>query len=288
MGAGSATLSGASSAPAPDAAAAAPSSPAPAAAPAQEPSLDVVLNFLGMPLDVVLAFLTMREVVRSARVARTWALAACAHAEEVAPAFFVSGTGVSCSDHKLEVVNVSRGKTKKKQKGKKGKRGEEGEKGEEGEEGEKGEKGEEGDKTEGKEEKKDADDHCVALIGRWLLPHETAQVYIEEQSGVAIRERSGKAPRHIRRRLVAQKRPTYGVAVEYEVGPQMATEKKQQKKKGKNGEDRWPWKKVGSAEANPDPPAPPARELPWSLVFVHRRARISPIDLLNCSLSPFN
>ena len=96
------------------------------------------------------------------------------------------------------------------------------------------------------------------------MPHETAQVYVEKQSRV---EHSFTA------------QPIYGVAVEYEVGPQMATKKKQKKKKGTNGEDKWPWKKVGSnavvhslyslsrAEANPNPP--PARELPWSLVFVH-------------------
>ena len=55
----------------------------------QEPPLEaLVLNFLGMPLGIVLEFLQMRDVVRAAVVGRAWALAANSHVEQTAPAFF--------------------------------------------------------------------------------------------------------------------------------------------------------------------------------------------------------
>ena len=85
MGAGSATLSGASAASAPD-------DSATAAPAAQEP-----------PLDVVLGFLPVRDATRLAVVARTWALAACAHVEQTAPAFIAGGAGAKISDSKVEV-----------------------------------------------------------------------------------------------------------------------------------------------------------------------------------------
>ena len=110
-----------------------------------------------MPLEVVLTFLTMRDVVRSARVGRSFALAACAHVEDVAPAFFTSGTRASFSDH----CTRARRRERKERK----------------EEDESEDEGSPYSRCNGNDD--DAGDHHVSLIGRWLMPHETAEVYVD-------------------------------------------------------------------------------------------------------------